>query len=92
MMSAKPSVAKLLPLLSKLGSYFKAGVDHYADLKTSGVEATPEVLAIFIHAKMEGWEPLVNGAAVFDPDTKEAASRMLAGVIANLARAQQVNG
>lgn len=87
----KPSASKLIPLMAKLGSYFKIGVDHYADLKAAGVEVSPEVLGVFIHAKMEDWEPKLNGTAVFDPDTKEAASRMLAGVISNLARAQQVN-
>ena len=50
----RPSAAQLIPLMSKLGGYFKEGIDHYAMLKASGLEA------------------------------KEAASRLLAGIVYNL--------
>ena len=80
----KVSAATLLPLLSKLGGYFKLGVDHYADLRASGFEASPEVVAMFIQLKMTGWEPEVAGKRLLDPETKTAAARMLAGLIINL--------
>lgn len=83
----KPSAAQLLPLLSKLGVYFKAGVDHYATLKAAGAEANPEIMALFIHAKMEDWDPQVKGNSILDPETKEAASRLLAGIVTNLSNA-----
>lgn len=81
---AKIQVAALLPLLVKLGDYFKTGVDHYADLKSAGVTVTPETLAVFINIKMEHWDPRIAGRSVLDAPTREAASRLLAGLIINL--------
>jgi hypothetical protein len=79
------SFGTLLPSLSKLGTYFKAGMDHYVALKASGTEITPDLLAMFIHSKMDGWDPVVKGKHILDHDTGVAASRFLAGVIINLA-------
>jgi hypothetical protein len=80
--------AKLIPLMAKLGTYFKQGVDHYATLKAAGAEATPEVISLFIYAKMEDWDPRIGGTSVLDPETKEAASRLLAGIVANLSKSE----
>lgn len=78
------SPAKLLPLLANLGTYFKAGADHYATLHESGATTSPDVLAMFIYAKMSDWNPKMNGKFVLDAGTKEATARMLAGLIINL--------
>jgi len=78
------SFGSLLPALGRLGQYFKMGMDHYADLRASGAEVTPDMLALFIHAKMEGWDPKVHGREILDHDTAMAASRFLAGVVINL--------
>lgn len=80
----RPSAAQLIPLMSKLGGYFKEGIDHYAMLKASGLEASPEILTAFIEAKMADWDPTVRGVSLLDSDTKEAASRLLAGIVYNL--------
>ena len=82
------SFASLLPALTKLGSYFKDGMDHYVAMKASGAEITPDLLSMFIHAKMEGWDPKVKGKKMLDDDTSAAASRFLAGVIINLTAGQ----
>jgi hypothetical protein len=74
-------------MLSTLGGYFKQGADHYATLQASGATSSPEVLAAFINIKMCDWDPKISGKAVLDPATKEAASRMLAGLIINLSTA-----
>ena len=81
---SKLSAAALIPLLVKLGDYFKTGVDHYADLKAAGVSVSPEMLSAFINARMEQWDPKVSGKSVLDSSTREAASRLLAGLIINL--------
>ena len=78
------SLATLLPLLTKLGTYFKMGLDHYTALKASGALADPDVIALFICAKMEDWNPQISGKSVLDPETKLAAARMLGGFIVNL--------
>jgi hypothetical protein len=80
------STVKLLPLLAKMGNYFKVGVDHYATQKGSGVEMSVETLAAFICVKMDSWSPLIAGKDVLDPETKAACARMLAGLIINLAK------
>ena len=82
------SFASLLPALTKLGSYFKDGMDHYVAMRSMGEEITPDVLAMFIHAKMEGWNPKVKGRTLLDHDTSVAASRFLSGVIINLTSGQ----
>jgi hypothetical protein len=85
------SFGSLLPALTKLGAYFKQGMDHYVALKASGAEVTPDLLSMFIHAKMEGWNPVVKGKTMLDPDTSAAASRFLAGVIINLTAGQDAS-
>tara|TARA_Y100000034_G_scaffold31811_1_gene38894 strand:- start:178 stop:444 length:267 start_codon:yes stop_codon:yes gene_type:complete len=82
----KVSTMALLPLLSKLGEYFKAGLDHYIQLKASGAEANPDIIAMFIFAKMEAWNPKLLNRQVLDHDTKTAAARMLGGLIVNLSQ------
>ena len=85
------SFGLLLPALTKLGAYFKEGMDHYVMLKATGAEVSPETLGLFIHGKMEGWNPKVGGKAMFDHDTAGAASRFLAGVIINLTAGQDAS-
>jgi hypothetical protein len=80
----KVSTMALLPLLAKLGDYFKAGLDHYVQLKASGADTNPDIIAMFIFAKMEGWNPKLINKRVLDHDTKTAAARMLGGLIVNL--------
>lgn len=80
----KVSTMALLPLLSKLGDYFKAGLGHYVQLKASGADANPDIIAMFILSKMEGWDPKLMGKTVLDDETKTAAARMLGGLIVNL--------
>lgn len=77
--------AKLLPLVIKLGDYLKQGFDHYVELKASGVEVDPDLIAAFISAKMDDWSPQINGKDILDPDTKEAAVRFVSGVAFNMA-------
>ena len=83
-MSIKIPPMKLLPLLTKLGSYFTLGLDYYVQLKTTGQEIGPEGVAMFIEAKMEEWDPEILGKKALDPETRTAAARMLAGVAVNL--------
>ena len=78
------SAASLIPLLSQMGSYFKMGLDHYAALRAAGGTITPDALAVVIYLKMAPWEPKIGGRAVLDDGTREAASRLLAGLIINM--------
>ncbi len=74
------NMAKLLPLVTKLGEYLKMGADHYSDLRTAGKEAGPDVVAMFLRMKLESWDPQMNGKKLLDEPTKDAAARFLAGV------------
>ena len=77
------AIAKLLPLVTQLGNYLKMGADHYADLRTAGKEAGPEIVAMFLRAKLETWDPKMNDKRLLDDETKDAAARFLAGVAVN---------
>jgi len=79
-------ISKFLPLVSQLGAYLKAGVDHYVALRAAGDDADPSVVAFFLEGKMEGWEPKVGGVALLDDETRKAGARFLAGVAVNFAR------
>ena len=77
---------QFFPIVAQLGHYLKVGMDHYADLRSAGKEAGPDMMAAFLQVKMEEWEPKVGAAALLDDDTRAAAARFLAGVIVNFAR------
>lgn len=80
----KVSTMALLPLLAKLGDYFKAGLDHYVQLKASGADVNADIIAMFVYGKMEAWDPKLLNRRVLDNETKTAAARMLGGLIFNL--------
>lgn len=81
------SFAKMLPLAQQIGTYLKLGADHYADLRAAGKEATPEVVAFFLQAKMQNWSPEVGGKVLLDDETRAAGARFLAGVAINFSKA-----
>lgn len=81
------AMTKLLPLVTQLGNYLKMGADHYADLRSAGKEAGPEIVAMFLRAKLDSWDPKVNDKKLLDDATKDAAARFLAGVAVNFAGA-----
>lgn len=81
------STTKLIPLISKLGHYFKLGMDHYASVTGAGEEATPEMVSMFLYAKMADWNPKVGTISILDDTTRLAAAQMLGGVIVNLTKA-----
>ncbi len=72
--------AKFLPLVKQLGTYLKMGMDHYADLRAAGEDASPEIVAFFLQEKMESWDPQVAGESLLDEPTRAAGARFLAGV------------
>lgn len=75
--------SKFLPLVTQLGNYLKMGLDHYAVLKTTGQEAGPDIVAAFLEAKMQAWQPKLSGKDLLDDETRHAAARFLAGVAVN---------
>lgn len=75
--------AKFLPLVSQMGQYLKMAADHYADLRAAGKEAGPDVVALFLRAKLESWRPKAAGKELLDAPTRDAAARFLAGVAVN---------
>jgi len=81
------NLTSLLPLVSQLGNYLKLGIDHYADLRTAGKEAGPEIVAIFLNEKMKGWSPKVGDIELLDEITRASGARFLAGVAVNFATA-----
>ena len=78
------NAAVLIPLLAKMGDYFKLGVNHYADLRSAGATANADILAAFMQTKMSDWNPIVAGKTALDDETKAAGARLLAGLIINL--------
>lgn len=77
------SFTSYLPLLNQLGTYFKMAADHYADLKASGQEANPDIVALFLVSKMAGWDPKVGGKSLLDDETKASGARFMSGVVIN---------
>lgn len=80
------SMTKLVPIVSKLGTYLKAGADHYAMLRSQGEEIGPDMLAAFMSEQMNDWKPSVNGVELVDEPTRAAGARFLAGVAIRLAQ------
>lgn len=81
-MNFKPSM--LASMLPKLISLVQEGVSHYGDLRSSGVEVGPDVVAIYLGSRASAWNPTVQGTPVLDPETKEAGCRFLGGLACNL--------
>lgn len=79
------ALSKMLPLISKLGEYLTLGMNHYADLRAAKQHADPEIVALFLRAKLDGWDPKVGDKKVLDAATRDAGARFLAGVACNLA-------
>jgi hypothetical protein len=69
--------------VTQFAQYLKLGIDHYSDLRAAGKDAGPEVVAIFLRAKIEDWDPKINGNSLLDPTTRDAAARFLAGIAVN---------
>lgn len=76
--------SKLIPLIIQLGDYLRVGFEHYVQIRLAGKTMTVETLQMFIYIQMRDWNPVVNGSSLLDNDTKQAASRFLAGVAINL--------
>lgn len=77
------AASQLLPLVAQLGTYLKMAMDHYADLKTAGKEASPEIVAFYLQVQLASWDPKVGGRSLLDDSTRAAAARFLAGVAVN---------
>lgn len=80
------SASQFIPLISTLGNYLKDGINHYADLRSAGAEAGPDAIALYLDARMQGWDPKVRNVSLLDEPTRAAAARFLAGVAVNFAR------
>lgn len=80
--------SKFFPLVKQLGDYLKLAVDHYADLRSTGQNADPDMVAFFLRSKMDGWDPQVSGKSLLDDDTRDAGARFLAGVAVNFVGTQ----
>jgi hypothetical protein len=76
-----------MPHLTKIGTYLKLGADHYADLRSAGDDASPEIIAAFLQLKMMDWDPAIAGKKLLDDDTRAAAARFLAGLAVNFSKA-----
>ena len=80
---ASVSFAKILPLVSQMGQYMKAGVDYYAALKAEDKDSSPEIVAAFVEMKMQDWDPKLAGKHLLDSETRTAGARFLAGLAVN---------
>lgn len=80
------SKAKLFPLIVKLGDYLKQGMDHYLELKASGLEVDADIVAIFINEQLQGWDPKIAGKTLLDEETRMACSRFLSGLVINVSK------
>jgi len=76
----KFDASALIPLVAKLGQYLRSGFEQYVTLKASGIEPSPELVAVFLESKMDTWNPKVRGQEVVDDETRAACARFLGGV------------
>lgn len=84
MFGRRISMTEVLPVLMRLSSYIKVGLDHYIQLKASGVEINPELLAAFLETQLHGWSPEIKGVDVLGGDAKHHLALFLASVIFNI--------
>ena len=77
---------QFLPLVKQVGEYTKAAMDHYADLRHAGKEATVDDLALFVAMKAADWDPKIKGKSVLDDATRQAGARFIAGVAFNVSK------
>jgi hypothetical protein len=78
------TVAALLPLLGQLRSYLEEAKAYAETLKGEGRAVDPDVVALYLSARMAGWAPKIRGTSILDTATRLAAARFLAGVATNL--------
>lgn len=78
------ALSKFLPLVTQLGNYLKAGIDHYAVLKAAGKDASVAIISLYLQEQMATWHPKLGDKALLDDETRAAAARFLAGVVVNL--------
>jgi hypothetical protein len=80
------NASAFLAILPRLGQIVKLAYDHALDAIEAGQRIDADVLAAFVAANIEDWDPKVQGRSVLDAATKHAGARFLAGVAFNLAK------
>lgn len=78
--------SQILPLVSALGTYLKAGVAECERVTKLGQEVKAEALAVFLDLKMGSWNPKLKGVELLDEPTRKSGARFLAGVAVKIAR------
>lgn len=68
----------------KVAAFFKEASATYGAMAESGEAPSPDMLAMLVLAKMEGWNPKVRGTNVLDDETKAAGARFLAGIVCSI--------
>jgi|TARA_R110000824_G_scaffold218213_1_gene404736 hypothetical protein len=79
----------MIPIVTKLGKFLRGGFDQYVELKSSGIEPTPEMISMFVGMKMADWNPKIRGSDLMDDETRSACARFVGGVAYNIALAQR---
>jgi hypothetical protein len=77
------SPSLLLSIAPRLAELLKDAVARYGDLRSQGIEVTPDVLALYLAGKTQTWTPTLAGKRVLDEETRAAMCRFLAGVAYN---------
>ncbi len=85
----KFDASALIPLVAKLGKFLRGGFDQYVQLRSTGIEPTPEMIAMFVEIKMADWHPKLRGKDLMDAETRSACARFVGGVAYNIATSQQ---
>tara|TARA_R110002060_G_scaffold6084_4_gene9283 strand:+ start:5102 stop:5377 length:276 start_codon:yes stop_codon:yes gene_type:complete len=85
----KFDASALIPLVARLGKFLRGGFDQYVELKSSGIEPTPEMISMFVEMKMADWNPKLRGSDLMDEETRSACARFVGGVAYNIAMAQR---
>jgi len=78
------STAAVLPLVAKLGDFLRGASDHAKRMAASGTVDLPGAVASVVEREMAGWNPVIGGREVLDPETRRACARFLAGVAVNM--------
>ena len=82
----KFKTSQIIPLVSALGSYLKAGIEECEKLAKTGSAVNADVLAVFLELKMSSWNPKLKGVELLDEPTRRSGARFLAGVAVKIAR------
>ena len=81
------TLAAFFPMLASVRGFLEQATTYARTLKGDGMVVDPDVVALYLTAKMSDWEPKIGRIPVMDPATRIAGARFIAGIAVNVVTA-----